>query len=318
MIRKGNLYQQIISIENLYEADKKASRGKSQQFGVIKHKLNKDENILKLHESLKNKTYSTSEYSVFNIYEPKKREISRLPYYPNRIVHHAIMKYLEPILTNCLISQTYSCIKSRGIHKCLKDLNKALRDEVNTLYCLKLDIKKFYPSINKEILKSKLRRKIKDFDLLFLLDEIIDSNKQGLPLGNYLSQWMANYFLNDFDHWLKQDKKVKYYFRYCDDLVILSGSKEYLHNLKKEIENYLNSKLDLQLSNYQVFPVASRGINFVGYVSFHTHTLLRKSIKNRFRRMLNYNKNKKSIASYNGWLVHANCKNLAKVLLKEK
>lgn len=300
----------------MYEADKRASKGKSRQFGVIRHNLNKDENILKLHESLKNKTYKTSEYYVFRVYEPKEREISRLPYYPNRIVHHAIMRYLEPIITKCLISQTYSCIKSRGIHKCLRDLNEALKDGENTTYCLKLDIKRFYPSVNKELLKSKLRRKLKDNDLLFLLDEIIDSNKEGLPLGNYLSQWMANYFLNDFDHWLKQDKKVKYYFRYCDDLVILGSDKQHLHNLRKEIEDYLNSKLDLELSNYQVFPVASRGIDFVGYVSFHTHIKLRKSIKNRFKRMLKRNKNEKSIASYNGWLVHANCKNLANTLLK--
>lgn len=310
MKRIGNLYQQIISIDNLLASDKKAQRGKRTQKGVIKHNKNRDSNILKIHNSLLNKTYRTSEYYIFDLYEPKKRQISSLPYYPNRIVHHAIMMVLEPIFTRCFIAQTYSCIKSRGIHKCLKDLNKALKDKDNTVYCLKLDIKKFYPSIDINILKRKLRNKFKDADLLWLLDEILDSNRPGVPLGNYLSQWFANFYLNDFDHWLKQEKKIKYYFRYCDDLVILHSDKEYLHNLRKEIEVYLKEYLNLSLSNYQVFPVGKRGIDFVGYKSFHTHILLRKSIKKRFKRMLKRYKNRKSIASYNGWLKHANCRNL--------
>lgn len=179
MKRIGNLYNKIITIENLILADKNAQKGKSKQFGVIRHNRNREENILKLHEILKNKTYKTSEYKKFIIYEPKKREISRLEYFPNRIMHHALMQYLEPIFTKCFISQTYSCIKKRGIHKCLQDLNKSLKDKENTKYCLKIDIKKFYPSINLGILKSKLRTKFKDKDLLTLLDEIIDSNRGG-------------------------------------------------------------------------------------------------------------------------------------------
>lgn len=309
MKRVGNLYQKIISIENLNLADYKAQKGKNKQFSVIKHNKNKEQNILKLYESLKNKTYKTTEYSVFTIYEPKERQISRLSYYPNRIVHHAIMIYLEPILLKSFISQTYSCIKKRGIHKGLRDLNKTLKNIEETKYCLKLDIKKFYPSIDKEILKLKLRTKFKDKDLIWLLDEIIDSNKYGLPLGNYLSQWLSNFYLNEFDHWLKEIKKVKY-FRYCDDMVILGSNKKFLHKLRLEIQEFLEVKLNLQLSNYQVFPIQSRGIDFLGYKSFHTHILIRDSIKRRYKRMLRRNKNTKSIASYNGWLLYANCRNL--------
>lgn len=313
MKRVGNLYEKIISIENLELADKKAQRGKKKQFGVKRHNKNRKQNILDLHEVLKYCAYQTSKYSVFIIFEPKRREISRLEYYPNRIVHHAIMLHLEPVFTGCFIAQTYSCIKKRGIHKGLKDLNTALEDKEETEYCLKLDIKKFYPSINKDILKSKLRRKLKDEKLLNLLDEIIDSNEQGLPLGNYLSQWLSNFFLNDFDHWLKEKKRVKYYFRYCDDLVILHKDKRYLHALRKEIQEYLK-EIGLELSNYQVFPVKSRGINFLGYVSFHTHILLRPSIKKRLKKMLRKRRNKKSIASYHGWLLHADCINLRRKL----
>jgi RNA-directed DNA polymerase len=316
MKRIGNLYQKIISLNNLRLADIKAQKGKRKQFGVIKHNKNKERNILKLHESLVNKTYKTTEYSVFTIYEPKERQISRLSYYPNRILHHAIMNYLEPIFVKSFISQTYSCIKKRGIHKGLRDLNNTLKDKDSTKYCLKLDIKKFYPSIDKSILKSKLRTKFKDNDLLILLDEIIDSNKEGLPLGNYLSQWFSNFYLNNFDHWLKEEKKVKY-FRYCDDIVILYSDKEFLHQLRKDIQEFLQTKLNLQLSNYQVFPVESRGIDFLGYKSFHDYIFIRKAIKERYRRMLRRNRNNKSVASYNGWLTHGNCINLQNKLLTD-
>lgn len=314
MKRIGNLYEKIISIENLKEADKRAQKGKSKQRRVIRHNKNKELNILKLHESLKNKSYKTSEYSVFTIFEPKERKISRLDYFPNRIVHHAIMIYLEPIFTKCFISQTYSCIKKKGIHKCLGDLTKTLRDKRGTKYCLKIDVRKFYPSVDKKILKNRLKTKIKDADLLYLLDEIIDSNNDGLPLGNYLSQWFANFYMSKFDHWIKEIKRVKY-FRYCDDIVILHHDKEFLHSLRKEIQEYLQNNLNLQLSNYQVFPLISRGIDFLGYVSYHDYILIRKSIKLRWIKMLRKRKNKKSIASYNGWLIHANCKNLTKKYL---
>lgn len=306
MKRVGNLYERIISIENLELADKKAQKGKKKQKQVKKHNRNREQNIIELYEILKAKLYKTSEYYNFIIFEPKRREISRLPYFPDRIVHHAIMNYLEGIFQPSFINQTYSCIKKRGIHKGLKDVNKALKDEKGTIYCLKLDIKKFYPSVNKDILKSKLRHKIKDEDLLSLLSEIIDSYPKGLPLGNYLSQWFGNYYLTSFDHWLKEVKTVKYYFRYCDDIVILHHSKEFLHKLRKEIQSYL-LKIDLRLSNYQVFPVESRGINFLGYISFHRYILIRGSIKKKFLKMLKKRRNNKSISSYMGWFVHANC-----------
>jgi hypothetical protein len=163
-----------------------------------------------------------------------------------------------------------------------------------------------------------LRRKIKDNDLLWLLDEIIDSTG-GLPIGNYLSQYLANFYLTYFDHWMKEEIRVKYYFRYADDMVILSGDKSSLHQLLSEIIEYLNTNLKLEVKqNYQVFPVASRGIDFVGYVFYHTHTRLRKNIKQNFARMLRYRRNKQSIASYRGWAVHCNSKNLLKKLLNEQ
>jgi RNA-directed DNA polymerase len=318
MKRKNNLYQRICSVENLQLADSIARKGKKNQPGVIKFDHNPTENILLLHKMLVEKTYKTSAYTTFPIYEPKERLIFRLPYYPDRIVHHAIMNILESIFVSIFTSNTYSCIKKRGIHATTNAIKDALKDIPGTQYCLKLDITKFYPNIDHEILKHLLRRKIKDNDLLWLLDEIIDST-DGLPIGNYLSQYFANFYLTYFDHRIKECLHVKYYFRYADDMVILSRNKEYLHRVLSDIRNYLQDNLKLTIKhNYQVFPVDDRGIDFVGYVFRHTHTRLRKSIKKNFARMLRRNKNPQSIASYRGWAKHCNSKNLLRKLLNEK
>jgi RNA-directed DNA polymerase len=228
------------------------------------------------------------------------------------------MNVLEPVFVSVFTADTYSCIKKRGIHAAAKAVRSALQDEAGTQYCLKLDIKKFYPTVDHAILKLLLRRKFKDQDLLWLLDEIIDS-APGLPIGNYLSQYLANFYLTYFDHWLKEEKQVRFYFRYADDMVILSGDKQYLHDLLAEIKHYLAVNLMLSVkSNYQVFPVAARSIDFVGYRFYHTHTLLRKSIKQRFARKMATGCNAQSIASYSGWAKHCNSRHLLKKLLTIK
>ncbi len=314
MKRHGNLYSQIISIENLMLADTRARKGKRNQYGVKVFDRNREGNFNLLHTMLKEKQYNTSTYSKFTVFEPKERLVSRLPYFPDRITHHAIMNVLEEIFVHTFTSDTYSCIKGKGIHAAANAVKQALRNHTETKYCLKLDIKKFYPNINHDVLKSLLRKKIKDNNLLWLLDEIIDS-APGVPIGNYLSQYFANFYLTYFDHWIKEQKQVKHYFRYADDLVFLSSDKQMLHQLLSDVRNYLNENLKLQVKeNYQVFPVASRGIDFVGYKFFHSHTLLRKTIKKSFARMLKSNKNKESIASYKGWAIHCNSKNLLKTL----
>jgi RNA-directed DNA polymerase len=315
MKRINNLYSKICSIENLELADKKASKGKAKQPGVIDHERNRAANIEKLHEMLKGKTYRTSEYTTFTIYEPKERLIFRLPYYPDRITHHAIMNVLESVFVASFTANTYSCIKKRGIHAAANAVKRALNDVENTQYCLKLDIRKFYPSVDHVILKQLLRRKIKDNDLLWLLDEIIDST-EGLPIGNYLSQYLANYYLSYFDHWLKENKRIRYYFRYADDIVILASNKPELHQILADIKEYFAKRLNLEVKhNYQIFPTDARGIDFVGYVFRHTHTRLRKSIKQDFARMLAKNPNAQSIASYAGWAVHCNSINLLNKLM---
>ena len=275
---------------------------------------------------LKNLEYKTSEYTTFKIYEPKEREIFRLPYYPDRIAHHAIMNVMEPIWTKIFIDQTYSSIKNRGIHKAHKALLKDLKKyPENTIYCLKLDIRKFYPSIDHNILIEILEYKIKDKKLMGILKEIIHS-APGVPIGNYLSQFFANLYLTYFDHWVKEELKCKFYYRYADDIVILSSDKNWLRNRLLAIKIYLKHRLKLNLKpNYQIFPVESRGIDFVGYKFYHTHVLLRKSIKLRLLKLVNKYKNnkidkikfKKSLQSYFGWIKYCNSKHLLTKLEQE-
>lgn len=315
MKRIKNVYEQVYSIFNLELAESIAQKGKKNQYGVKQHMLNSESNLRSLQLMLQEKTYKTSEYTKFKVFEPKEREVFRLPFYPDRITHHAIMNVLEPMFVSVFTADTYSCIKGRGIHSALIKIKRALKDTSGTKYCLKLDITKFYPNVDHDILKSLLRKKIKDKDMLWLLDEIIDSS-DGLPIGNYLSQYFANFYLSYFDHWIKENQKVKYYFRYADDIVILSSDKESLHKLLFEIRNYLDQNLKLKIKpNYQIFPVAARSIDFVGYRFYHTHVLLRKRIKQNFARMLVKSNNKASIASYKGWAKHANSKNLIKKLI---
>lgn len=308
MKRKGNLFNSIVTIENLEKADIIGRKHKRKSKDVVEFDKQIDFHLRILYDQLISGNYTTSNYKEFTIYEPKERHISKLPYI-DRIVHHLLIGGTEQIFLNSFITQTYSCIKGRGIHKCLMDFNKVLKQG---MYCLKIDIKKFYPSVDNEILKCQLRRKFKDEKLLNLFYNIIDS-KTGLPLGNYTSQIFGNFYLSSFDHWLKQDKKIENYFRYCDDSIILHYDKNYLQTLRREIQEYLGINLKLELSNYRIFPV-ELGIDFLGYVSFPDHRLIRKSIKKAFKRMLAKYPNKYSIASYLGWLKHCNSIHLIKTL----
>lgn len=322
MKRVNNLFDKIVEYNNLYLAYTKARRCKRRRKEVREFEKNKETLLRKLQQSMIDGTYRTSEYETFTIYEPKERVIFKLPFYPDRIVHHAIMNVLEPIWVSVFISNTYSCIKGRGIHKAVRDIQRDLKDTQGTKYCLKIDIKKFYPSIDHDVLKTIIRKKIKDKRLLELLDEIIDST-DGVPIGNYLSQFFANLTLAYFDHWIKEIKLVKYYYRYADDIVILSNDKKLLHNLYTDIHNYL-SAIKLQIkSNHQVFPLDSRGLSFVGYVFYHTHVKLRKSIKIRLARSSSKYKTNKTkyrahISPYLGWLKYCNSYRLSNKIIVYK
>jgi len=322
MKRYGYLYPAICSTQNIQLAHKNARKGKLHYKEVQMVDENPARHFRAIQEMLRNKTFQNSEYTVFVSTKGKRREIFKLPYYPDRIVHHCIMQVTGPIWTRSMIADTFSCIKNRGIHKAADRVRAALRDKPGTRYCLKCDVKQFYPSIDHDVLKAIIRRKIKDPELLWLLDAIIDS-APGVPIGNYLSQQFGNLYLTGMDHWLKEEKRCKYYFRYCDDMVVLHRDKERLGELREEMQDYLGAKLKLRLKeNWQIFPVDSRGIDFLGYRFFHDYILLRKGIAIKFKRRMRYIKNHwrhmrsievvSAVMSYYGWLQYANSLNLIK------
>lgn len=309
-------------MENLRLADERARQGKKRTRGVRLFDQDREGNLRRLHDLLLSGDYHTSRYTFFKISDPKERTIARLPYYPDRIVHHAIVAVLEPIFTALYTADTYACVKGRGGHLARKRIMRAMRrDTEGTKYCLKMDIRHYYPSINHDILKGIIRRKIKDQRALRLMDEIIDS-APGLPIGNYLSQTLANVYLAYFDHYMKEVLGVQYYFRYVDDIVILSGDKSLLHGYRVAAGKRL-AALGLELKdNYQVFPVDARGLDFLGYIFRHNYIRLRKRIKhNLFLRLAvlrsrgyNIKKFRRAVGSYCGWLKYTNSKNLTKTL----
>ena len=328
MKRYGNLYDQITTMENLQLAHRNARRGKAFYAEVQKVNANPEFYLTQIQEQLTSKTYRTSPYVVFaKLDKGKEREIYKLPYFPDRIAHHAIMNVLESYFMKHFIFDTYGALKGRGIHLALQRLHVAMDDREATRYCLKLDVKKFFPSVHHETLKQLLARKFKDRDLLWLLGEIIDSvpGERNVPIGNYLSQYFCNFYLSEFDHWLKEEKRVRYYFRYMDDMVIFGAEKAALHRLFSEIQTYLHDRLKLTVKeNHQIFPTFVRGVDFLGYRSFGGYTLLRKSTAKAFKRKMRAiqrqpevtDHDKRSIASYGGWIKWCNGYNLSQKYMK--
>ena len=307
MKRVGNLYDKIYDIDNIREAHRNARKRKTHYKEVKEVDADVDKYCYEIQAMLRGKTFVNGQYEIFKkIEKGKEREIYKLPYFPDRIVHHAIMQVLEPIWKKTLIADTYQSIKGRGIHKAKNKIQPLLR-KYKIQYALKMDIKKFYPSIDNAILKQILRKKLKCKDTLWLLDTIVDST-QGVPIGNYLSQYFGNLYLTYVDHEVKEKLGVRHYFRYCDDIVVLDSSKERLHSIRVDMASRV-AKLKLMLkNNYQVQKIDDRGLDFLGYRMFHKYTLLRTRVANGLKRADRI----ESLASYNGWVVSSSGYNLAK------
>lgn len=292
MKRLGNIFHKIVDIENIKQAHINARKKKTyyKEVKIVDEDL---ENHLKqTQDMLINKTYKIDDYDVSVLNDKgKERVLHKLTYYPHRIIQWAIMLQIEQEFTKNFCYHTCASVPNRGINRAFElAYDYVCKRKFETYYCLKIDVKKFYPNINKEILKQKFRKLFKDKDLLWLLDLIVDSfpEEKGVPIGSYCSQYFANFYLSEFDHWLKETKKMKYVIRYMDDIVIFSHSKELLHNLRKEIQEYWKNNLKLKMKeNYQVFPVHKRGVDFVGYRFFPNYILLRKSSALKMKRKCN-------------------------------
>ena len=352
-----DLFKQICSMDNLYRAYLNAKKGKGWYKEVKQIEERPYYYLAGLQYMLQNHLFHTSEYEMFQLVEGRKiRDIYKLPFFPDRIAQWAILQVIEPFLIANMTKDTYSAIPGRGIQPIVNDLKGYYKtkkvgkekkttyipsilvsDEKGTRYCYKLDIHHYYQTINHEILINKFKKVFKDPELIWVLSEItnsvntarpedleevyypgeeIDPNT-GVPIGNYMSQYSGNFYLSDFDHWIKEVLKVKHYYRYMDDIVIFAESKERLHEIHEAIVKYLHDELRLSIKgNYQIFPTRVRGLDFVGYRFFGEYTLLRKSTALNFKRkMRGYRKKMEtdmklsysewcSFNSYNGWLLN--------------
>lgn len=319
MKRYGNIYEKIHDIDNLKLAHKNARKDKLYYKEVQMVDSDEEYYLKQIQDMLINEEYEVSDYVISIINDKgKERQLCKLPYFPDRIIQWAVMLQIEHIFMEVFTNFTCASIKDRGIHKASRLIDTYMEDVQGTQYCLKIDVSKFYPNMDHDILKFLLRKKFKDKKLLELLDRIIDSTpgNKGVPIGSYLSQFFANFYLAYFDHWLKEEKGIKYVVRYMDDVVILHHSKDFLHSLKREMDEYLWKELKLKIKdNWQVFPTGIRGIDFVGYRHFYGFKLLRKTTCKRFKTQMIRIKTKCdaggkltysewcSANSYKGWLM---------------
>ena len=280
MRKAKNLYPLIATTENLYDAFRKAARGKRLRPDVVTFSADFDANIRSLQSQLRNMSFSFFNYRFFTITDPKIRLICAAPF-PERVLQHAIMNVCGEAFETYLIFDSYACRKNKGNTKALSRAQDFCRK--NQWY-LKLDIRKYFDSIDHKIAMRLLERRFADNDLLHLFREIICSYNQesgrGIPVGNLFSQYLANYYLGNFDHWIKEDRKVRHYLRYMDDFILFSTDKDVLKNELRHVTEFLRSRLVLELKHNIQLNKTERGVPFLGHRLFPTHTrLLSEGIK---------------------------------------
>lgn len=303
----------IISIENLLEAWGEFLCGKRSRVDVQVFERNLMDNLLELHMILRDKTFTHGGYESFTVSDPKTRHIHKASV-RDRVLHRAVYRKLYPFFDRLLIHDSYSCRNGKGAHKALKQFERyARRDSKNhrqTVWVLKCDIRKFFASIQQSTLIAILSDRIVDKQVVWLLERIIcsfsstDSGK-GLPLGNLTSQVFANIYMNEFDQFVKHSLRVKCYIRYADDFVFLSEDRECLESILFFIQDFLIRILRLELhpKKIELCTVAS-GVDFLGWVHFPHHRVLRTVTKRRMFTRLGKGANKEQIASYKGLLSH--------------
>ncbi len=297
------LYANIWNFDNLLLALKKARKGKNKNQAVIDFCFQQEKQLFQIEEALKNKTYRPGKYNTFTIHDPKKRMISAAPF-KDRVVHHALCNIIEPIFEKTFIYDSYANQKGKGTHKAIDRYQRFARQYD---YVLKCDVRKFFPSIDHQILKDQIRSKIKCIDTLWLIDLIIDNSnpqeehlnwfegddlftplirEKGLPIGNLTSQFWGNVYLNGLDHYIKEDLSVPGYIRYVDDFVLFSKSKEALHELKSKVKDYLAALRLIPHPNKTQIHLTCRGIPFLGYQVFPHYKYVKKQSVRRYKRKL--------------------------------
>lgn len=315
-----NLYDEIYDFDNLLKSYYQARKGKSQKKEVIVFEWNLERNLFEIQEKLKNNSYQFGRYQSFYISDPKRRLILAAPFF-DRIVHHALCNVIEPIFDKGFIFDSYACRKNKGTHKAVLRLKKFMRSfNDEDFYIFKADIKKYFPSINREILFQSIKKKIADKDTLKLIEKILSSvdGEKGIPIGNLTSQLFANIYLNELDQFVKHQLRAKYYCRYVDDFILLHRERSQLKKWREAIRKFLANKLQLELhpQKQEIFP-AKIGVDFLGYHIFNSHILIRQSTVQRFFRRLKSGKMPlESIYSYLGHFKFADSFGLGKKIIR--
>jgi len=287
----NNLWGEVVKFENLYHAYRAARKGKRYRYESLDFISDLEVNLITLQNELIWNMYKPSPLRQFYVFEPKKRLISA-PAFRDRIVHHALCRIIESLFEKKFIKETFACMVGRGTHAAMKHALRYARIAKRRwggYYVLKCDIHKFFPSVNHEILKGIIRRTIRDKKVLNIIDTIIDSYEaegRGIPIGSLTSQLFANIYLDALDHYIKEVKRVKYYLRYMDDFIIIHNDKNYLKELKADIENFVAEKLDMTMNPKTGIFHEKQGIDFCGYRIWPTHVLPRKSTIKRAKRRL--------------------------------
>lgn len=319
-------YDHIIRLENLLEAWEEFSRGKRNRQDVQEFQLNLISNILVLHQELKQKTYYHSPYQHFKISDPKPRDIHKATV-RDRLIHHAICKILLPYFDRHFIYDSYSCRKNKGTHRAIlrfaKLSRKASVNNQRTLWILKCDVRKFFASIDQEILLIILKKYIVDTDIVWLLERIVSSFNNGtigksLPLGNLTSQLLVNIYMNEFDQFAKHKLKARHYVRYADDFAVMSTNREYLEDVLIQMTRFLSENLKLELHPDKVFiKTLASGVDFLGWIHFPGHRVLRIVTKRRMLKKIKSDPRDEVVCSYlgmvgwgNGWKLQQKIKKL--------
>jgi RNA-directed DNA polymerase len=305
MKRLSGVWPKLVSFENLLRAYRKARRGKRDRPGVAEFGLDLERELIALQRELDRGEYKPGAYRLFTIYDRKPRVIAAAPF-RDRVVHHAVMNLIEPPLDRTFISDSYACRRAKGVHAAV-DRYQAWAQTYR--YVLKMDVRQYFPSIDHDLLKGKLRRRIKDRLILDLLDRIIDGSpngnaepyyfpgddlftplerRVGIPIGNLTSQFFANLYLDDLDHYIKQRLRIRPYLRYVDDMVLLDDDKKRLADIREMIREWLaQERLQLHPNKAHISP-ARDGLNLLGYFVYPRRRLLRNDNGHRFARKFRY------------------------------
>ncbi|MEK9186185.1 MAG: reverse transcriptase/maturase family protein [Patescibacteria group bacterium] len=309
-IQLRHKFEDIISVENLLLAWQEFIKGKRNRRDVQIFSLDLMDNILQLHQELSSQTYQHGGYYAFHINDPKPRHIHKASV-RDRLLHHAIYRILYPFFDRTFIADSFSCRNNKGTHKAINRFRsfayKVGKNNTKTCWVLKCDIKKFFDSIDHSIMLNILKSHIPDQRIIWLLENIIRSFEKspdkGLPLGNLTSQLFVNIYMNEFDQFIKHKLKIKHYLRYADDFVVFSREKVLLEDLLARIGHFLKDVLKLSLHPDKVFlKTLASGVDFLGWVHFPDHRVLRTATKRKMLRRLKENPKNETVQSYLGLL----------------